>query len=76
VGSVTTKELPAASTALVLSPVAVPEGSGLAASSAKHRVESVANNPEARTMTALAEKNDARRERLCDGFIIFVCSCL
>jgi galactokinase/mevalonate kinase-like predicted kinase len=76
VGSVTTKELPAASTALVLSPVAVPEGSGLGASSAKHRVESAVNNPEARRMTAQADKNDARRERLCGGFIISGCSCL
>jgi hypothetical protein len=59
-----------------LSPVAVPEGSGLAASSAKQRTDKPMSNPAARNMIATADRDDARRERLCGGFIISVCSYL
>ena len=69
-GSVTTKGLPAASTAAFLSPVAMPDGSGLGPSSAKQGVASPANNPAARRRARpadtvadnVADNNDGRRD--------------
>jgi hypothetical protein len=71
--------LPAASTAVVLSPVAMPEGSGLG-SSAKQGAESAAKNPASKRVAAycLMERvfvehglvNDRREEYLPARFVI------
>src|ERR1019366_6872549 len=69
----TTKELPAASTAVVLSPVAMPDGSGFGPSSAKHGVASAANmtaNIPAAKRMARTDTDDGRRRRRRSGSFV------
>jgi len=70
VGSATTKELPPASTAEVLSPVAAPEGSGFGPSSAKQKTDDPAGISARKTSAASTEVSDRRNARLPGSFVI------